>query len=124
MTTTERSGCWIKWERRAQEEIIRVADNVEPRRVVEMVLSLYHLARHDRLRFRSDRAFLFELVRRLRCCTDMNVVISWDRTTGKRKRVYRDLAPNSAEHLGQLIAAELGASALYIADLDSSSNSA
>ena len=66
--TSER-GFRIRWERLAHEEIVRVAESVEPRRVVEMVLAMYHCARHEPGRFRSNRTFLLQMTRRVRYLT-------------------------------------------------------
>jgi hypothetical protein len=102
----------------AQWEIAKVARDVEPGRVVATVLALYHMVRHEPGHFKSDRAFLFQLARRVRCLTDRNVGITYDHGARRNKRVYRDVSPRAAEHMGELLAQAFGRSALYLADLD------
>ena len=104
--------------RKAYQELIKVADHVEARTVVETVLSLYLMLDQEPRRFRSHRGFLFQLVRRVRGLTDVNAGQWYDHRSGKVKRAYRDLPPRTAKFLGTMLVAALGGAGVYLADLE------
>jgi hypothetical protein len=88
---------------RAATELLKVAQHVELRHVIETALALYLLQDADPRRFRSDEAFLFQLVRRVRGLADVNAGEYYDHITGKQKRVYRDLPPRVTRVCGRLL---------------------
>jgi hypothetical protein len=119
MKLADTSGrAFYKHEYAACQEIAKVARDVEPRRVVGVVLAMYHMRAHEPGHFRSDRAFTFQLARRVRCLTERNVGITYDHVERRNKRVYRDVSPRAAEHMGELLAQAFGRSALHLAGLD------
>lgn len=59
-------------QRHAASELIKVSEAVETTAIIETVLAMYLLAEDQPRRFRSDKAFLFQLVRRVRAlCVEM-----------------------------------------------------
>lgn len=108
----------IRTEVRAAEEVVKLADNVSPREVVEVVLAMYLLAYDDPRRFRSDQAFRTQLVRRVRALTDLNAGMWTDPRTGKAKRAYRELTPHAVAFMGDWLATALGPVGIYLADLE------
>jgi hypothetical protein len=112
----QRDGrCVITWEYQAQTDIVRLAAHVSPREIVETVLAIYVMAYQEPRRFTGDKAFMFQLVRRVRALTEANAGITWDHQRRRNKRVYRDLPPRATEHMGVLIVSALGASGVQIA---------
>src|SRR4051812_24186519 len=105
----------IAIERRAHSEIAKVGREVETREVIETVIALYLMQEIEPRRFRSDRAFRFQLVRRLRRLTDVNAGEYWDQDAGKVKRVYRDLPPRVAEVFARIVIEAIGGSCMYLA---------
>lgn len=103
---------------RAAEEVVKLADNVSPREVVEVVLAMYLLEDDDPRRFRSDQAFRTQLVRRVRALTDLNAGIWTDPRTGKAKRAYRDLTPHTVAFMASWLATALGPVGLYLARME------
>lgn len=103
---------------RASRELIKVAESTAPQEVVFTVMAMFLLAEDDPRRFRSDNAFWVQLSRRVRHLTDMNVGAYWDQTSGKCKRVYRDLPPKVSLICGKLLAEAIGPAGLYLAGLE------
>jgi hypothetical protein len=112
----QRSGRpFIGWEHQAQTEIVRLAQYVKSREIVENVLALYLMAYEEPRRIKTDRAFKFQLVRRVRALTEVNAGVTWDQHRRRTKRVYRDLPPRATEHMAELIVAALGAAGVNVA---------
>lgn len=103
---------------RAAEQVQRVASTVLPEVVVETTLAMYLLREERPTRFKSDRAFSFELARRVRGLTESNAGTYWDAQTGKMKRVYKDLTPKAMEVLAGHLAGAFGGAGLFIAGLE------
>ncbi len=102
---------------KASYELLKLDGVVAPRDVVEAVLAVFLLQEQEPRRFKSDRAFLFQLARRIRGLSDMNAGVYYDHVTGRMKRVYRDLTAAATEALGDILVESFGAAALYIARL-------
>jgi hypothetical protein len=56
--------------------------------MAEVVLAMFLMLDQDRRRFRSDRAFLFQLARRVRSLSDVNAGERFDYNTAKVRRAY------------------------------------
>lgn len=102
----------------AAQEILKVSEAVPAEAVIETVLAMYLLADADSHRFRSDEAFLFQVSRRVRALTNMNVGTYYDPQSSQVKRVYRDLTPKSSRQLGLVLIETLGVAGLIIANLE------
>jgi hypothetical protein len=102
---------------KASFELLKLDGVVAPRDVVEAVLALYLLQEQEPRRFNSDRAFLFQLARRVRVLSEINAGVYYNHVTGRMKRVYRDLKPAATDTLGGILVETFGAAALYIARL-------
>ena len=105
-------------ERQAAHEVVKLADDVGARTVVETALAMVMMMEMEPRRFRTDAAFRAQLVRRVRSLTDMNFGERYHHPTGKVKRVYRDLAPRAAVILGQWLVETLGSAGLHVARLE------
>jgi hypothetical protein len=117
--TSMRAGeAHIRWQREAYQELERLGQHVEARAVVETVLALYLMAEHDSRRFRSDDAFRFQLVRRVRGLTEVNQGIWQDARSKRVKRVYRDSAPRATTYLAEMLAKTLGVIGLTVARME------
>ena len=114
----ERGVPFQKDHRTACYQLTRLAEYGEPRAVVETVLAMYMLLDQDPRRFRSDRSFRFQLVRRVRGLSDVNAGEYYDHHSGKVKRVYRDLAPRAAEQFAKLVIDALGLAGVHLAGLE------
>ena len=115
----EQGRPYVRHARQAALEIVKIAqDEVQARTVLETVIALYLMADQDERRFRSDRAFLHQVVRRVRALTERNVGQYYDHQAGRRKRVYREFPPQAALVMGQWINEALGVAGLKVAKLE------
>lgn len=110
---SERGAVSSKYVRAACRDILNVAQE-GPDKAILTVCAMYALMYHDGLMFRSDRAFAFQLARRFRAITDINVAEHWNHRTGRVHRVYRDTSPRQLHELAVLIARGVGAVALTV----------
>jgi len=102
-------------QRQACQEIVRVADHVEPDLAAETALALFVMQEQAPRRFLSDVAFWHQLARRVRGLTDVNAGTWFDVNTGKLKRVYRDLPAKTTLTVGKALAEAFGTAGLMLA---------
>ena len=76
-----------RYERAAAYEVIKLADDVKPRQVVEVATAMVMMWEMEPRQFRSDRAFWIQLARRVRGVTDMNFGERWDNAAGTGEAV-------------------------------------
>ena len=69
-------------------------------------------------RFRTDRAFTVQLVRRVRALGNVSAGSYYDHRTDKVRRVYRELTPRAVLALGAWITEALGGPGLRLARMD------
>lgn len=86
--------------------------------VMETALAMFLMREALSKRFLSDRAFDFQLARRVRALSDVNAGTYFDHETGKTKRVYRDVLPGTLMALAEPLKAAFGVAGLYLAELD------
>ena len=79
----ERGVPFHRHQRTACYQVLKLADTVEPRIVVEVLLALFLMLDQEPRRFTSDRAFRFQLVRRVRGLSDVKVGEYYDHRSGK-----------------------------------------
>lgn len=102
----------------AAHHIRRLATMVSDGVVMETALAMFLMRESQPRRFRSDRAFDFQLSRRVRALSDVNAGTYFDHATGKVKRVYRDVLPGTLVALAEPLKAAFGVAGLYLAELD------
>lgn len=111
------SGRAMPWPHRdAAREVLKLGRNVEPRVIVETVVAMGYMLQDNPRRFRDDHAFRTQLVRRTRGLTDVNAGSWYDHSTGKLKRVYRELRPKSSTALAKVLVESMGVVGLMIHD--------
>lgn len=102
----------------ACREVAKLARYVEPKLIIETALAMFLMQDQEPRKFKSDKAFRFQLSRRLRALTDVNVGTFINPTTGKPTRVYRELKPRAAEYLGQMACDTFGGAGVLLAELE------
>jgi hypothetical protein len=102
----------------AAHHIRRLAATVPDAVVTETALAMFIMREVQPHRFRSDRAFDFQLARRVRALSDVNAGTYFDHHTGKTKRVYRDVLPGTLVALAEPLKAAFGVAGVYLAELD------
>lgn len=108
----------LRHERIAAARITTLAGAVPAEVVVETALAMFFLQDAHPQRFRSDRAFDFQLARRVLGLTEVNAGTYWDDKLGKVKRVYRDTPPQVLETLARYLKHAFGAAGLQLALLE------
>jgi hypothetical protein len=108
-----------QWTRReACQELLKLSQHVEVKEIIETALAVFLLAEMEPRQFKSDRGFTFQLVRRVRGLAEVNAGMWFDHTSGRTKRVYRDLSPRTTIVMGGIIGDTFGAAGLTIARLE------
>lgn len=120
----ERSQAQPRWQRDAARAVVKLAESVEARDIVRTVLAMYVMEGSEGRRFVDDRAFQFQLVRRVRLLAEVNVGRYHNHATGKTKRVYRDLAPRIVICLAKWLVEFFGSAGVWIAKLEKDQNEA
>lgn len=105
-------------ERVAASAVVKLADHVEPRAVVEAVLAVYLMQDQEPRRFRSDDAFRVQLVRRVMRLSEVSADSWQDQRTGRIRRAYRDFTPRAASIIAGWLAEALGSAGLHLAKLE------
>lgn len=103
---------------KAAEQMQLIGTTVQPGEVIETVLAMFLMREERPGQFRSDRAFSFELARRVRGLTDGQAGTYWDAKAGKVRRVYRDLTPKAMDVLAGQLATAFGGAGLFMAGLE------
>lgn len=102
----------------AAHHIKQLASTAPDAAVIDAALAMFLMREAEPKRFLSDRAFDFQLARRIRALTDVNAGTYFDHETGKNKRVYRDVLPGTLIALAEPLKAAFGVAGLYLAELD------
>jgi len=111
-------GAMPRHERIAAQELLKLTNSVPHQEIIMVTLALFMMLELEPRRFRSDRAFRTQLIRRVRGLTDLNAGSWFDYETGKTKRAYRELSPRAAAVMGQWLAAAFGGAGLHLAKLE------
>lgn len=84
--------------------------------IVNAALAMFLLRDAEPRRFASDRAFDFQLVRRVRGLAPVNAGSYWNHKTQRTTRVYKDLPPRVVEALGQQLRLAFGLAGFMLAE--------
>ncbi|AOG07193.1 hypothetical protein [Bosea sp. RAC05] len=102
----------------AASAVVKLADHVKAREVVEAVLGMYLMQDQEPRRFRSDEAFRVQLVRRVMRLSEVSADAWPDPNTGRVRRTYRDFSPGAASIIAGWLAEALGPTGLHLAKLE------
>lgn len=94
---------------------LKLGDHVSARQVVDTALAMFLLREDEPRRFQTDRAFLFQLVRRVRHLAPVNRDSYWDPLRQRTRKVYQDIPPREVEALANVIVTALGGAGLMLA---------
>ena len=110
---------FVRWERTAADELLKVGANVPVRTITETVAAVVALQEDEPRQFKSDDAFRVQLARRVRGLTDTNCGSTYDHRRRKVRRVYRDIPLKAAIAFGRNVIDALGVTALKLVRLES-----
>ena len=108
----------ITYERMAAELLIVLRDAVPAEVVVDTALAMVAMENQLPGRFRSDRAFLFEMARRVRGLANVNAGSRWSPVEARMKRTYTEVPPRVLERLGASLQLAFGVAGMRLAELD------
>lgn len=108
----------IRYEVRAAELLLNVADAAAPEQVVRVALGLYLLRDSRPALFPDDRGFLFTLVRRVRKLSPLAVGQHWNHKQRRMVAVYRDPPPKVTAVLGEWLTECFGPAGIQLAGLE------
>lgn len=105
----------VRHEVQAAVQIQHLGQSVPPDDVVRTALAMYVYREDQPRRFRSDRGFDFQLVRRVRGLSPLNAGSYWDAKEKRSRKVYRDLPPRTVEALAGIISEAFGVAGIMLA---------
>jgi hypothetical protein len=108
----------VSYERRTAEHLVVLRDSVPATAVIDTALAMFALEEQRPSRFKSDRAFGFQLARRVRGLAEANATKHKDATTGRVKRTYRDVPPRVLECLAESLKVAFGVAGMKLAQLE------
>lgn len=88
---------------KTSKELVNLHETAEFDEISQTALAMFILQRQQQTRYRDQNSFLHQLTRRLRGLSDINAGTWFDHSTGKVKRVYRDLPARTSQQFGQAI---------------------
>ncbi|MCY4753813.1 hypothetical protein [Pelomonas aquatica] len=103
-------------EVRAAEELLRLDSNVPFEDLASTSLALYVYAADQPYRFRSDDAFRFQLVRKVRGLDHLAIGKTWNHKRRSMRNVYRDLPPRVVVYLHGYLGAVFGEAGMLLKD--------
>ncbi|MDR5731271.1 hypothetical protein QCE47_02760 [Caballeronia sp. LZ025] len=118
VTQMKSGAAFNRYEARAHQAILNLANTVDASDVTTMALGMYMLREEQGRRFHSDEAFTFQLVRRVMLMSDVHVGTGWNPKTGKTFRVYKEPSPRVTRIIGGLLQEVFGTVGLYVASLE------
>lgn len=102
----------------AAKELLTLSKHVEATEATNVVMAMYLLHNARPRAFKSDVAFVHQIVRRVRSLAEVSLGTWFDRPTGRIRRVYRDLAPRTTAEIGSMLVKAFGAAGLHMLKLE------
>ena len=109
---------FVRHERDAGLEPQKLDKAVPVATLIETALAMYLMQYDQPSTFKSDTAFDYQVVRRIRGLTDTNAGTYWDNEAKRTKKVYRDLSPRTLEALARHLKLAFGLAGVYVAKLE------
>ncbi|RTL16341.1 MAG: hypothetical protein EKK52_18580 [Burkholderiales bacterium] len=100
----------------AAQQLQALSGSVPPSTIVNTALAMFLMRDAEPRRFASDRAFDFQLVRRVRGLAPVNAGSYWNHKAQRTTKVYRDLPPRVAELLGRQLREAFGLAGFMLAE--------
>jgi len=88
---------------KANYEILKVIKGSNAIQIGITIAAVFLLQKDDPRRFVSDRGMIFQLVRKFRFLSDLNIGSYYNHETGKVTKVYKDLPVKVIEYMGKKI---------------------
>jgi len=108
----------ISYERQTAEQLGTLRSTVPVDIVIDTALAMFLLFEQSPHRFMSDKAFNFQLARRVRGLAEANSVSHYSATEGRIKRTYRDTPPRVLDCLAESLKVAFGVAGMRLAELE------
>lgn len=108
----------VSYERQAAEQLVVLLDSVDGDAVIDTALAMFSMWELMPNRFQSDKAFNFQLSRRVRGLADVNKGSHYSVKEGRMKRTYTDIPPRVLECLAASLKVAFGVAGMRLAELD------
>ena len=99
----------------AARQVVHLGDAVSADEVMQTALAMFLYSEDQPRRFKSDRAFDFQLARRVRGLSTQNAGSYWDDKEKRTKRVYKDMPPRVVEVFAGSLKEAFGLAGLMLA---------
>lgn len=86
--------------------------------MINTALAMFLLWEQSPSRFMSDKAFNFQLARRVRGLAEANAGSHWSAKEGRIKRTYKDTPPRALECLAESLKVAFGVAGMRLAELE------
>jgi hypothetical protein len=108
----------ISYERQTAEQLGTLRTTVPVDAVIDTALAMFLLWEQSPHRFMSDKAFNFQLARRVRGLAEANSGSHYSATEGRIKRTYRDTPPRVLDCLAESLKVAFGVAGMRLAELE------
>lgn len=108
----------ITYERQTAEQLGTLQSTVPSDVVINTALAMFLMWEQSPSRFMSDKAFNFQLARRVRGLAEANAGSHWSAKEGRIKRTYKDTPPRVLECLAESLKVAFGVAGMRLAELE------
>ena len=108
----------ISYERQTAQQLMTLRNSVHADALINVALALFAFSQQRPSRFKSEKAFGFQLARRVRALAVINTGKHWSAKDGRMKRTYRDMPPRVLDCLAESLKVAFGVAGLRIAELE------
>ncbi len=108
----------ITYERQTAKQLLTLRDALPAQDVITTALAMYSIQAERPARFKSDKAFLFQLSRRVRGLAEVNAGSRWSVADSRMKKTYTEVPPKVLTCLGASLQTAFGIAGLRLAELD------
>jgi hypothetical protein len=108
----------ISYERQAAEQLSTLGSTVPKNVVIDTALAMFLMWEQHPHRFMSDKAFNFQLARRVRSLAETNSGSHYSAKEGRLKRTYKDTPPRTLDCLAESLKVAFGVAGMRLAELE------
>ena len=108
----------ISYERQTAEQLGTLRTTVPVEVVIDTALAMFLLWEQSPHRFMSDKAFNFQLARRVRGLAEANSTSRYNAKEGRIKRTYKDTPPRVLDCLAESLKVAFGVAGMRLAELE------
>jgi hypothetical protein len=108
----------ISYEHQAAEQLSTLGSTVPMNVVIDTALAMFLMWEQHPHRFMSDKAFNFQLARRVRSLAETNSGSHYSAKEGRLKRTYKDTPPRTLDCLAESLKVAFGVAGMRLSELE------